>query len=116
MWTIRKEQLESLQSHALGNFTERMTAWLREQFPDRLPADGAAQSRTVTGWIADARQWGVTRENNVQTYLGLCAAYPALRAQPAAAWLVDLMTYPDRDEDLKLELLQDELFFGSPNP
>jgi hypothetical protein len=116
MWVIRAEQEKAFDDTAFGDFVERQLLHLVGNFG--LEADFSAEGlrRVIRAWIADARGWGLTEEVHVETYLELCAEFPQMRRPPLPGPLAQILSWPGRAPGVKLDKLQEELYFGASAP
>ena len=111
MWLIRNQQCKALDDAALGDFVGRMMYHLVINFGGELASTNEGLHRLVVGWIQDARGWGLTQEEHVQSYLELCAEFPEMREQPMPERLATILSWPGRPPEVKVGKLQEELLF-----
>jgi hypothetical protein len=113
MWLIRDAQCQALDDHQLKDFVLRMMHHLVINFGGELASTTDILRRLVLDWIRQARAWGLTQEEHVQTYVELCAEFPELREQPVPDRLAAILSWPGRPPEVKLERLQEELLFAA---
>jgi hypothetical protein len=111
MWLIRNQQCKALDDAVLNDFVQRMMYHLVINFGGDLASTNDKLRRLVVDWIRDARGWGLTQEEHVQSYLELCAEFPEMREKPIPERLATILSWPGRLPEVKVEKLQQELLF-----
>ena len=115
MLQIRPDHVQALSKQQAAGFVSRMMLHLREVFPAEIERlDDAKLRLFVEKVCAQAREWGIAREQHVERLIELFAGFEELRQRPMPAWVMEIAEYPDRPGEQILCRLEDRLLFGEP--
>src|SRR5262249_39718165 len=80
MFRVRPEHLQGLAAQQLESFEARMTAHLREMFPEEVaPFEDVALGLIVHKGCEVAERWRIEEEAHVERFLELLVSFPQLR-------------------------------------
>jgi hypothetical protein len=110
---IRTEHMSALAEQQAQGFVRRMMTHLREVFPEEVAAlDDRKLKAFVETVCAKAEKWGIVEETHVERLVELFVAFQQLRRDPPPRWIADIVTYPGRSGEHKLQRLESALVFG----
>lgn len=109
MFSLSPKQLQQMGDIKRDELVEELLLKLRGSAPEHLPADDAAARVAIKKQVAVSDEWGMNNDLQVEKYLYLAFSYPALLADELPEAYVDILTWPDRDGNDKLEYLHDSL-------
>ena len=104
---IQSETLRRFAEAQMARADDALVDYLRQRFPDlaRSQPDGNLLS-TVQSTRANAKRFGVDREDNVATFLDLTVMYPGF---PEMHWALDILASDKLHGPDKIALLRDRL-------
>jgi hypothetical protein len=112
-WPIRPAQMEAFGKLATGDFVTRMVEHVCEVFPEETAAASKADIRaSISQWITDARHWEIVEEPDVEQWIEYCVLHEEMRRALQVPWIVEIVSYPGRSAEHKLERLKLRLTFG----
>jgi hypothetical protein len=113
MLKIRPQHVTALAAQQADGFTRRMMIHLREIFSEEVAAlDDAALKAFVEKVCAQAEEWDVTDEPQVERLIELFASFESIRRNPVPDWISRMVRDPNRSADRLTSELEDELRFG----
>jgi hypothetical protein len=69
---------------------------------------------TLVRYYSDtAVRFSINNEKNIEKYIDLCFENPELNMQPMPQWIIDILSFPDMPEEMKIQKLSMYLKFGS---
>ena len=102
MIRIYKKQIALLEDAIHDSFTDRMTASIAENFE----LDPTKELREeVKKYIAEAEKYEFEMEETIEQYLYLNWHYPVFKESPPPKAIMDILNYPDRDSQVKIDEL-----------
>lgn len=113
MITIRNEQVQALAAARFEDFAARLTAHLREYFPQELGGQSAEEIRPfIQGCVGRSAAFGLSSERAIASFAHLPLLLGAEfeddpRWEPLINRLGDRTTPPDRRAELALSLAYD---------
>jgi hypothetical protein len=78
--TIRLKQIRVFDETLYTDLVRRLTATLRQTWPDRVPAADEELKQSIEGWIADARCCGLYSYGHIERYVRSRAQLEGKRA------------------------------------
>lgn len=109
MMVISENQMERLENESYSSFLERMEESILENFPTEL--DNQELKGDVKYYVEEADKFGFEMEEMVEQYLYLKWKYPSFKKMPLNKEILEILTYPDREAEVKI----DELIFFFKN-
>lgn len=107
---IRQPQMDALAAYMEQGFYRRSVNHVRKQYPEETAAwsdeealDFAARKTT------EARSHQIEYEADIQRYMGLCVGHEILKQDPQPKWALEILRYPNRPAERKLDLLEQTL-------
>jgi len=104
MITINKLQFELLAENEYDLFLDRMAESIAENFAIE---NAPNLKKEVTFFVEEAQKFDFETEETIEQYLCLKWKYPIFKTVPLKREILDILTFPDRQEDIKI----DELVF-----
>jgi len=105
--TIRKQQLQVFEQHALAHFEERALAHLRSAIPvDYARVGETAARHSIRSALRKSKLYGFTNEFEVLTFLNLMYLVGLdFDEDPAHPWARDILTDPRLGTRVKISRL-----------
>jgi hypothetical protein len=107
MFTIRREQMETLRIHVVAQYVEQAVRRIRAQFPATCAALGPDGTEAlVKDGVARAERHGIEENREVDRFIDLMLRLaPTFDELPAFAWARAILDTGDLDERAKLDLI-----------
>jgi hypothetical protein len=113
MFKIRAEHMRALAGQQRAEFAARMAIHLRDCFTEEVRGLDDAKLRLFVDKIrARGEEWGIADEVHVERLIELFACFVQLRQNSAPDWMTEILGYPGRTGEQKLNMLEDRLLFG----
>lgn len=109
MLTVRKKQLAALEDEFQRRHGDRIEKILAGVFPQKAEQLGeTGLAAAVKEGVARAREHGFDRPENIERYIHLLFLLdvPDLGATPETEWALDILDWPNAEEDLKIAALE----------
>ncbi len=109
MFSIRLEQIDTLQQVQYQRFRAETRDRLRQRFGSRLDSwTDATIDYAVLMWTRDARALHITRKHNILRFIDLCMGQTLDFHQPGPPpWSRGFLSQLNLDEDTRLDLVED---------
>lgn len=112
---LRTAQLGALQAESQRAYAAAMLAHFRRLGMPFLPQSDADALQYLQLKVLEARRFRLLSGKSCERFLYLCLSYPQLNTRQYPPEILDNLSWPDRSEDDKLEVLYHMLTNHSNN-
>lgn len=109
MFNLSPKQLEQMGDFKRDELVEELLVKLRGSEPEHLPADDTAARVAIKKQVAVSDKWDMNNDLQVEKYVYLAFSYPVMLIDELPEAYVEILTWPDRDGNDKLDYLHDQL-------
>lgn len=111
---INAYQMEMMKNLVYDDFIQRMVKRSKKRNP-YLEEEMYDEDLTVLiKYYADtAIKYNINKEINIEEYIDLCFENPELNLNPMPKWIIDILSFPDMPEDMKIQKLSMCLKYGN---
>jgi hypothetical protein len=111
---INAYQMDMMKNLVYNDFIQRMVKRAKKYNPDLILEMEDNELTTLVRYYSDtAVRFGINNEKNIEKYIDLCFGNPELNMQPMPQWIIDILSFPDMPEEMKINKLSMYLNFGS---
>jgi hypothetical protein len=101
---ITTTQLNTISALQERKYVDMLVSEVKLRFPEGLPNDNDLHSE-VHKWVNEARSFEFSFEDDIEQYVYIKYLYPRFKKLPYSADLLQILTYPDRNPEIKIDEL-----------
>lgn len=102
---LKSAQISALQAGSQQSYVDTMLRHFRAVEPPFLPHSDLEARAYLQEKVREARSFRFRKPQNCERWLYLCLSYPQLNDRRYAEEIVENLTWPDRSEEDRLEIL-----------
>lgn len=112
MITVRKKQIEKMDEKYYQNFIQMAVEYIQENYPEYYFQNELSKWQIwVKTKISESEYYKIEKNSEIMEYIDLHLNYDILNKEPKDRWVIDLLTYPDRMAEKKIDMLIEQLNF-----
>lgn len=116
MLKIRRVQMEAFSADRMRQFENRVIEYLAVTFPEATQKMGEMQLRKlIEDGVIKADGYGIQSEKYCSLFIQLMVVFdPMFDKQPEFSWMQPILSHPTRPEEVKIEMLYEQLKDKAP--